>query len=63
MCKRSASQNEFDVDQLTLHPYIRYGPMNGASAMAANGIFRYTLGAIFPLFTVQSMPPSYHGAR
>ncbi|KAK3214711.1 hypothetical protein GRF29_19g1016949 [Pseudopithomyces chartarum] len=30
-----------------------YGPMNGASAMAANGIFRYTLGAIFPLFTVQ----------
>ncbi|KAF2110798.1 major facilitator superfamily domain-containing protein [Lophiotrema nucula] len=30
-----------------------YGPQNGASAMAANGIFRYTLGAIFPLFTVQ----------
>lgn len=31
-----------------------YGPMNGASAMAANGILRYSLGAIFPLFTTQS---------
>jgi hypothetical protein len=31
-----------------------YGPLNGSSAMAANGIFRYTLGAVFPLFTVQS---------
>ncbi|KAL5413800.1 hypothetical protein PMIN06_009394 [Paraphaeosphaeria minitans] len=30
-----------------------YGPLNGASAMAANGIFRYTLGAVFPLFTIQ----------
>ncbi|KAF2260915.1 MFS general substrate transporter [Lojkania enalia] len=30
-----------------------YGPMNGASAIAANGIFRYVLGAVFPLFTVQ----------
>ncbi|KAJ4384828.1 hypothetical protein N0V86_000431 [Didymella sp. IMI 355093] len=30
-----------------------YGPLNGASAIAANGIFRYTLGAVFPLFTVQ----------
>jgi hypothetical protein len=28
--------------------------MNGASAMAANGIARYILGAVFPLFTVQS---------
>lgn len=28
--------------------------MNGASAIAANGILRYTLGAVFPLFTVQS---------
>ncbi|PWO21536.1 hypothetical protein PtrARCrB10_09943, partial [Pyrenophora tritici-repentis] len=27
-----------------------YGPMNGASAMAANGIARYTLSAVFPLF-------------
>lgn len=34
-----------------------YGPHNGASAVAANGIFRYTLGAVFPLFTVQS---TYH---
>jgi hypothetical protein len=31
-----------------------YGPLYGASAIAANGIIRYTLGAIFPLFTVQS---------
>lgn len=31
-----------------------YGPTNGASAMAANGLLRYTCGAIFPLFTVQS---------
>ncbi|KAJ4326248.1 hypothetical protein N0V94_000195 [Neodidymelliopsis sp. IMI 364377] len=30
-----------------------YGPLYGASAIAANGIIRYTLGAIFPLFTVQ----------
>ncbi|KAF2439672.1 MFS general substrate transporter [Karstenula rhodostoma CBS 690.94] len=30
-----------------------YGPLNGASAIAGNGIFRYTLGAVFPLFTVQ----------
>lgn len=30
-----------------------YGPLNGASAIAANGIFRYTLGAVFPLFAVQ----------
>lgn len=30
-----------------------YGPLNGASAMAANGVSRYTLGAVFPLFTVQ----------
>jgi len=31
-----------------------YGALNGASAIAANGILRYTLGAVFPLFTVQS---------
>ncbi|CBY01433.1 similar to MFS multidrug transporter [Plenodomus lingam JN3] len=30
-----------------------YGFQYGASAMAANGIARYTLGGIFPLFTVQ----------
>lgn len=30
-----------------------YGPMMGASAMAANGILRYTFGAVFPLFTRQ----------
>ncbi|KAK5107717.1 hypothetical protein LTR62_000739 [Meristemomyces frigidus] len=30
-----------------------YGPMNGASAMAANGLARYTMGAVFPLFTFQ----------
>ena len=28
--------------------------MAGASAMAANGLLRYVLGAAFPLFTVQS---------
>ena len=31
-----------------------YGPMNGASALAANGLVRYVSGAAFPLFTVQS---------
>lgn len=30
-----------------------YGPMSGASAMAANGLLRYIMGASFPLFTVQ----------
>ncbi|KAL1792503.1 hypothetical protein ACET3X_009010 [Alternaria dauci] len=30
-----------------------YGSMNGASAIAANGIVRYILGGVFPLFTVQ----------
>lgn len=31
-----------------------YGPLNGASALAANGLVRYISGAAFPLFTVQS---------
>ncbi|SMQ45569.1 unnamed protein product [Zymoseptoria tritici ST99CH_1A5] len=30
-----------------------YGPLNGASAMAANGLLRYVLGGCFPLFTFQ----------
>lgn len=30
-----------------------YGPLNGASALAANGLVRYGLGAVFPLFTIQ----------
>ncbi|KAF2095630.1 MFS general substrate transporter [Rhizodiscina lignyota] len=30
-----------------------YGPLNGASALAANGLARYGLSAVFPLFTVQ----------
>ncbi|TKA63383.1 hypothetical protein B0A55_12183 [Friedmanniomyces simplex] len=30
-----------------------YGALNGASAMAANGLARYGLGAAFPLFTFQ----------
>lgn len=30
-----------------------YGPLMGASAVAANGLLRYTLGALFPLFTLQ----------
>lgn len=33
-----------------------YGPLNGASALAANGLVRYIAGAAFPLFTVQSEP-------
>ena len=30
-----------------------YGPLNGASALAANGLIRYLMGAVFPLFTIQ----------
>jgi hypothetical protein len=30
-----------------------YQALNGASAIAANGLLRYTLGGIFPLFTLQ----------
>ncbi|KAK4539456.1 hypothetical protein LTR36_010933 [Oleoguttula mirabilis] len=30
-----------------------YGPLNGASAIAANGLARYAMGAAFPLFTFQ----------
>lgn len=30
-----------------------YGALYGASAAAANGLLRYLLGAVFPLFTVQ----------
>ncbi|UKZ78297.1 hypothetical protein TrVFT333_006033 [Trichoderma virens FT-333] len=30
-----------------------YGPGAAASAIAANGSFRYLLGAVFPLFTIQ----------
>lgn len=30
-----------------------YGPLNGASAMAANGLLRYILGGCFPLWTIQ----------
>lgn len=30
-----------------------YQAMGAASALAANGILRYTLGAVFPLFTLQ----------
>lgn len=36
-----------------LYQIDTYGPMMGASAMAANGILRYTLGAAFPLFSRQ----------
>jgi hypothetical protein len=32
-----------------------YGPLIGASAMAANGLARYTLGAALPLFTLQML--------
>lgn len=30
-----------------------YGPLNGASALAGNGLVRYIFGAAFPLFTNQ----------
>lgn len=30
-----------------------YGALKGASALAANGLLRYMLGAVFPLFTLQ----------
>lgn len=30
-----------------------YHSLNGASAMAANGLLRYAFGAAFPLFTIQ----------
>lgn len=30
-----------------------YLALNAASAIAANGFLRYTLGAVFPLFTLQ----------
>jgi hypothetical protein len=30
-----------------------YGPRYGASAMAANNLLRYLIGAAFPLFAVQ----------
>ncbi|KAH7399822.1 MFS multidrug transporter-like protein [Cadophora sp. MPI-SDFR-AT-0126] len=30
-----------------------YQALNGASAVAANGLLRYTLGGVFPLFTLQ----------
>lgn len=31
-----------------------YGALNGASSLAANGLLRYALGAVFPLFALQS---------
>lgn len=37
-----------------LYLFDVYGPLNGASALAANGLVRYIAGAAFPLFTVQS---------
>jgi MFS family permease len=37
----------------TLYQIDTYGSLSGASAIAANGILRYILGAVFPLFTVQ----------
>ena len=35
-----------------------YGPLNGASALAANGLLRYVSGAVFPLFAIQSEFPA-----
>jgi hypothetical protein len=31
-----------------------YQALNGASAIAANGLLRYVFGAAFPLFALQS---------
>jgi len=39
----------------TLYLMDTYGPLIGASAMAANGLARYSLGAAFPLFTFQML--------
>ena len=39
-----------------------YGTLNGASSLAANGLARYILGGVFPLFTVQSKPLSHTSA-
>ncbi|KIV96177.1 hypothetical protein PV10_00076 [Exophiala mesophila] len=36
-----------------LYSIDTYGPLAGASAAAANGLLRYTAGAVFPLFTIQ----------
>ena len=30
-----------------------FGPLYGASAMASNGLARYTYAAVFPLFSIQ----------
>ena len=40
-----------------------YGPLNGASALAANGLIRYAAGAVFPLFTVQSKSNVLHESK
>lgn len=37
----------------TLYLVDVYGPLNGASALAATGLVRYIAGAVSPLFTVQ----------
>ena len=44
-------------DQASAALYLidTYGALNGASAMAANGLVRYMAGAAFPLFTIQSL--------
>lgn len=40
-----------------------YGPLNGASASAANGVLRYTLGAVFPLFALPSKYGRDYGGK
>jgi MFS family permease len=50
----------YDMGQLlifmsaTLYVTDCYGPLYGASAMAANTLLRYIMGAAFPLFAVQT---------
>ena len=39
----------------SMYAIDEYGPLNGASAMAANGLLRYVLGGCFPLWTGKSI--------
>ncbi|MCJ1482662.1 hypothetical protein MMC06_002828 [Schaereria dolodes] len=56
-CSRKDDMHKADRKQTSAALYLvdTYGPTNGASAMAANGLARYALGAAFPLFTIQSL--------
>ena len=55
----SAERSSYSQCAAALYLVDTYGPLNGASALAANGLVRYGLGAAFPLFTVQSLSSPY----